>query len=46
MSMEINGNYNHVKTDYAHKVLDRLLSASRQLLEWPKTPDQGLSRCR
>ena len=35
---------NYVKSDHAHKVLDRMLRASRQLLGWPKSPDPSLFR--
>ena len=36
----------HVKTDHAHKVFDKMPRALRQVLEWPKTPDGGLFRCK
>ena len=39
-------NKNHVKTDHAHKVFDKMLRALRQVLGWPKTPDGGLFRCK
>ena len=36
----------HVKTDHARRVFDKMLRALRQVLEWPKTPDGGLFRCK
>ena len=37
---------NHVKTVHAHQVFDKMPRALRHFLEWPKSPDQCLFRCR
>ena len=36
----------HVKTGHALQVFDKTPRALRQVLEWPKTPDGGLFRCK
>ena len=36
----------HAKSDHALQVFDKMPQALRQVLEWSKTPDQGLLRCK
>ena len=36
----------HVKTEHVRRVFEKMPMALRQVLEWPKTPDWGLFRCK
>ena len=36
----------HAKSDHALQVFDKMPQALRQVLEWSKTPDQCLLRCK